>query len=300
MKKKVKRIAIIGLGLIGGSLALSLSKHGYEIIGITRNLSTLKHAKKIKAISKGYTNLTTKSLEMVDIVFIATPLSLITEYIKKISKLAKHDLILTDVGSTKASICKTAKALKSNITFIGGHPMAGTEHSGFAAAQKELFKNCAWILTPAKTSDKSKPAVKILSNILNKTGAKLILTSPEKHDKAVALISHLPIVTSFALCQSVNKLHNAETKRLAMTFASSGFRDTTRVAAGNPEMNHSILKLNISEISNFLPVYIQELQNTIKLLKKDPRKLMTDLENIQNWRKKLYNSTGKNCLLNKS
>ncbi len=199
------------------------------------------------------------------------------------------------------SICKTAKTLKSkNITFIGGHPMAGTEHSGFAAAQKELFKNRAWILTSTEGNDKSKSALKILSNIISKTGAQLVLTTPEKHDKAVALISHLPIITAFAHCQSVNKLNDLKVKRLAMTFASSGFKDTTRVAAGNPEMNHSILKLNMSRNSNFLSLYIKELQSTIKLLKKDPKKLMTSLKNIQKWRKNLYNSQGKNSLLNKS
>lgn len=288
-KKKINRIAVIGLGLIGGSLAYSLSKAGYEVIGVTRNLQTLKLAKKNKVISKGYTKLSSTVLKNIDLVFIATPLHLITNYIKQIANLKlRNQIIITDVGSTKFEICNFAKnQLFPSQCFIGGHPMAGTEHSGFAALQKNLFKGAAWALTPIDKNKKSQHALKILSEVISKICARLIITTPEKHDKAVALISHMPILVAIGLCQLVQSLKDPKIKKLAITLASSGFRDMTRVASGNAEMSHSILKSNMNHLLKLSLDYCKEIQQVLRLLNKNPKKLLAELKTIRKWRRDL-------------
>lgn len=292
MKKNIKQIAIIGLGLIGGSIAKALKEKGYKIIGITKNPKTIKLALKEKAINKGYTKLNLQSLKNIDLIFICTPLHLITTCLNKISKSKlKKGVIITDTGSTKSEICKHAARHATGTSlqfFIGGHPMAGTEKSGFSAAQKDLFKNCAWILTPVNKNNQLLTAIK---TIVKKTGAKPIITNPEKHDKAVALVSHLPLLASIGLCQTVKESNFRE---LASTVASSGFQDSTRIAGGNPKMNSNLLISNLPILKKLLPVYIKELNNIIKMADIKSRNLRKKLNTVSKWRNSLYNPKGKN------
>ena len=141
MESKSKCIVVVGLGLIGGSLAKALKARGYYIVGIDKKESALKIAKKQKVINEGYTKLSNQALKNVNLIFLSTPLSLIPFYIKEIAKTIKHDVILTDTGSTKQEICKIAKKnLPRNITFIGGHPMSGTEKQGFKFSDRTYLK----------------------------------------------------------------------------------------------------------------------------------------------------------------
>lgn len=288
--KKIKRIAIIGLGLIGGSLAKVL-KNKYEIIGISRSKSTIQKALKQKVINKGYLEVNKNTLSGVDLVFICTPLSLITEKIKELSKVLKHEVIVTDVGSTKSEICSFAiKTLPSNITFIGGHPMAGNEFSGIDYADKALFKNTAWILTPVGNH---KSQIRKLENVINMTGAKILISNPKEHDEAAALISHLPILISASLCNLVSGLKNKKLKTLAEKLASSGFRDTTRIAGGNPKLNFDLTESNSNEISKLLLLYIDEIKRISKL----KNGALLEFTKISSWRKKLYSKNGRNINL---
>lgn len=288
--KKIKRIAIIGLGLIGGSLAKVL-KNKYEIVGVSKSKSTIQKALKQKIINKGYIDLNKNTLSGVDLIFICTPLSLITQKIKELSKVLDHEVIVTDVGSTKSEICNFArKSLPSNITFIGGHPMAGNEFSGIEYADKELFKNTAWILTPIKNH---KSSIKKLESVIKVTRAKVLISNPKEHDEAVALISHLPILLSSSLCKLLLGIKNKKLKTLAEKLASSGFRDTTRIAGGNPQLNFDLIASNKTQISKFLPSYINE----IKKLSGLKNNALIELTKITNWRKKLYNGNGKNINL---
>ena len=286
MKHKIKNIAIIGLGLIGGSLAKALKGKGYILIGIDKNSKTIKLALKEKVIQKGFTELTSKSLENVGIIFICTPLPLIKDYLNKISKLKlKKKIIITDVGSTKSEICKSPYSM-----FIGGHPMAGTEKAGFASSKKDLFKNCSWVLTPKKNNPK---ALSELKKVILKTGAKIILTTPEKHDQAVALISHLPLLMSIGLCSVIK---NSDIRDLSSKLASSGFKDTTRIAGGNPEMNSNLLISNLTVLKKLLPSYVKELNNILKTADSKPKDLYKKLNNASMWRNSLYNSKDKNIV----
>lgn len=283
-KKKIKRIAIIGLGLIGGSLAKILSKKGFEVIGISKSKSTVNKALKQKIINVGSLALSENILSTTDLIFICTPLSLVESKIRELSKLLKHNVIVTDVGSTKIGICNSAKKhFSSNVTFIGGHPMAGNEFSGIDYADEKLFEKTAWVLTPI--NNKSKTKIKDLENVIKMTGGKPVISSPQEHDKAVALISHLPILISSSLCSLIMKSKN---RVLAEKLASSGFRDTTRVAGGNPILNKDLTTLNAKEIAKLLSEYSAEIKKT---------KSFNDFSKISKWRKGLYSSNGKNTNL---
>lgn len=289
MKSKIRRIAVIGLGLIGGSLAMALERQGYYVIGISRKRKTVNLAKRKKAINEGYTRLNKKALNSVDLIFIATPLNQITEHIKEIGKILKENIVLTDVGSTKSTICDFAdKSLSSNITFIGGHPMAGTEESGFLSAKINLFQNCTWVLTPVHKDKKTKDALKILQALIKQIKAKPIITTPDMHDKAAAIISHLPLLVSIGLCNILRETKETNLKNLAMQMASSGFRDSTRIGGGNPEMNSNLLTSNYLKIKYLLPKYLQELSSFILLTKNNPKKLQDKLAKISKWRNRLY------------
>ncbi len=294
MKHRIKNIAIIGLGLIGGSLAKAFKGKGYILIGIDTNSKTIKLALKEKVIHKGFTKITSKTLKNVDIIFICTPLHLIKDYLNKISKLKlKKGVIITDTGSTKNEICNYVRRCTHSPSlqlFIGGHPMAGTEKAGFAASNKDLFKDCIWVLTPDKRNNHTLTKLK---EIIRKTGAKTIITTPEKHDHAVALISHLPLLASISLCDTVQ---SSKTRDLASQLASSGFRDTTRIASGNAEMNSNLLTSNKTLLKKLLPAYIQELNNILKMADKRPEHLYKRLNNASKWRNSLYNSKGKNII----
>lgn len=304
MKNRIKRIGIVGLGLIGGSIAMALKVNGYYIVGITKTNETLSNAKNAKAIDEGYLELTEKALNDIDLIILSTPLTQIDHYIEQVSKIVKKEIILTDVGSTKLEICNFArKVLPQNITFIGGHPMAGSEKAGFLSAQITLFKNCAWLLTPLNKDDKddkddkTQKALLVLKTIVRQIGAKPIITTPEKHDLAVALVSHLPLLVSIGLCQIVQSLDDPELKHLTSLIASSGFRDTTRIGGGNPEMNSNLLTSNYFQLAELLPKYYKELQKLINLAKENPKLLQESLSKINEWRAKLYNFEGKNNLL---
>lgn len=301
VKGKVKRIAIVGLGLIGSSLAMALKVNGYQIVGIARKKETIDLALARRAIDSGFTQIISEAFNGVELIFLTGPLSLISEHIEKVSKLVSNEVILSDVGSTKSEICKTAKnVLPENIVFVGGHPMAGTEKAGFVAAQVGLFKNCAWLFTPLDESKKSKEALKILEELAMQIGAVPIVTDSEKHDQAVALVSHLPLLASIGLCQIVKNLSDPELLRLASLIASSGYRDTTRIGGGNPNMNFDLINSNYLQLVELLPKYCKELETITKLAKEKPDDLLKMMEEINKWRNNLYNSDGKNNLLSRS
>lgn len=297
---KIKRIAIVGLGLIGGSLAMALKVNGYYIVGITRKPETLAVAKREKAIDVGYKELNEESINSVDLIILAPPLAVIPEYLEKVSKIVKREIILTDVGSTKLEICNLAKRiLPENITFVGGHPMAGTENAGFLSAQLSLFKNCAWILTPINDNEKTKIALDVLKKLYTQIGSKPLIALPDKHDKAVALVSHLPLLASIGLCQLVRNLEDLELQGLATLIASSGYRDMTRIGGGNPEMNADLIVTNLVQIESLKETYNNEIERLIKIVKENPDSFLNELRHVHNWRSKLYNKEGKNNLLNR-
>lgn len=243
-------IGIIGMGLIGGSLAKRLNeKPEYKILGFSNNINTQQEAVfQCHSITDQI-----QYIKDCNIIFICTPLSEILNTLQLIKPYIQDNALITDVGSVKQCICEQAELLLQDhsSTFIGGHPMAGTEHSGFGESFAELFQDKPWVLT--QSSDRSH----ILSSIIQNTGANLVYTTAQEHDKAVSLISHLPIVISEAL---YNCLDN---NSLADQLKSSGWASMTRLATGNQQLNHDLVKYNIQNIHIDYEEFLYNTQNIL-------------------------------------
>ena len=293
MKNNFKNIAIIGLGLIGGSLAKALKEKKYHITGITRSQETIKLALNEKAIDKGFTVLDSASLHDTDLIILTVPLLSVNQYIKKIAEIVKHEIILTDVGSTKSDICKVANdVLPANIIFFGGHPMAGTENAGFKSSTGNLFKDAAWVLTPF--GKENNEALNKLKDLIKQIGGIPVITSPEKHDLAVALISHIPLLISSALCSLIKDHQDKELNALSLLLASSGFRDVSRIAGGNPELSRDLITSNLNNIEKLIPLYTSTLNGLLTMGKSSSQDLIKILKETSDWRNDIYNPEGKN------
>lgn len=265
MKNKKPTIAIIGLGLIGGSLALELKKHklASQIIGISTSPENRQEALRQKAVDVAYEKVG-YFLSMVDIIFICTPVKTIETLLVELRKSVSDQVIISDVGSTKEQIVNLAQKIKLK-NFIGGHPIAGTEKSGMKAAQLNLFKNKKWILTPDAKSNSS--TLQNLKKILSTIGAKVELMKAKDHDALFAAFSHVPNLISFAMAASLNK------KLLSkIDFAGSSLRDMTRLAASPVAMWRDIALSNSGEIVKGLELFEKKILELKKSLKKKDAK----------------------------
>lgn len=249
-------IGIIGLGFLGGSLMKSLSKSEKvgKIIATDVNIESLKLAKSEGVISDYSLDIDSKFSEC-DIVFISTPVSYIAEYARKLEKVVKAECIITDTGSTKKSIIEEAKNL--NIEFIGGHPMIGSERSGYETSIDILFENSYYIITK---SDKNKEkSVNLLKELVEEIGAIPIIIDEDKHDYITSCISHVPHVVAAALVTLVK--NSDDEKETMKMLAAGGFKDITRIASSDPTMWENICTENKEEILKNLDKLIYILEN---------------------------------------
>ena len=251
------KIGIVGLGLIGGSLAIDLRGQNHYILGVSRQESTCKIALEKGIVDRASNDL--NILKEAEIIFICTPIDKIVTTLLKLIPYLDSETIVTDVGSVKQPIVEACSPLWKH--FIGGHPMAGTEKSGIDAAQSGLFQDAAYVLTPNRESihlDKLKQLARSL-------GAIPYVCSPEVHDRAVAWISHLPVMVSASLIAACMAEADTDVLELAQHLASSGFRDTSRVGAGNPELGTMMAQYN-SEVLRSLYSYRNHLDRIIELV----------------------------------
>jgi len=258
------RIAIIGLGLIGGSIGFALKQaswRGAEIIGYARRRETSSLALKLGAVDKIELDLR-NAVKDADIVIIAAPVLTIKDIFKQIAPVLSDGSIVTDTASTKMQVMQWAEELlPSRISFVGGHPMAGKEISGIRAANDDLFHNCIYCLTPLP---QTKPAaVRIVKDMVNKLGAIPIIIEAEEHDRLVAGVSHLPLLLSVALVSVTTK--NPSWQQMSR-LAASGYRDLTRLASGNPEVSAHICLSNQAAIVSWIDAFIDELQRLRSLI----------------------------------
>lgn len=249
----MKTIGIIGLGLIGGSLAFDLRSQGLQIFGVSRQEKTCQIA-----LERGIVDRASVSLELLasaEIVFICTPIAAIAPTLKQLIPYLSPQTIVTDVGSVKTAVVQECSQLWDN--FVGGHPMAGTAEQGIEAAQKDLFVNAPYVLTPTATTPSI--AVEKVEQIARSLGSTVYNCSPEAHDRAVAWISHLPVMVSASLIDAC--IHETDPKivALAQQLASSGFRDTSRVGGGNPELGLMMARYNREALLRSLAQYRQSL-----------------------------------------
>jgi prephenate dehydrogenase len=258
------RLAIIGLGLIGGSIGLALKQASWrqaEVVGYARRHETGSLALKLGAVDRVESDLC-ETVKGADIVIIATPVLTIEDIFSQIAPGLSGDSIVTDTASTKLQVMQWAEELlPPGIDFVGGHPMAGKEISGISAATADLFRNCTYCLTPAPRTRSA--AVRTVKEMVKKLGAIPLTISAQEHDRLVAGVSHLPLLLSVALVSATTK--NPSWKKMSC-IAASGYRDLTRLASGNPEVNAHICLTNQAAIVSWIDVFSEELQRLRRLV----------------------------------
>lgn len=256
----VMKIGILGLGLIGGCLGFDLRSQGYNVVGVSRQESTCQ-----KAISAGIVNQAGQDLSLLastEVVFVCTPIGLIVPQVKELTSHLSKSTIITDVGSVKTPIVSAITPIWEN--FLGGHPMAGKTEVGIDAAEPHLFVNRPYVLTPTDTTPNH--LVTIVEEIVRSLGANIYYCKPDQHDRAVSWISHLPVIVSASLIAACLSETDPEIAQLAENFASSGFRDTSRVGGGNPELGVMMAEYNRQALLYSLHQYREKLDEFIKMI----------------------------------
>ena len=266
-------VCIIGPGLIGGSIGLGLKKRNLAktIIGVGYKALSLEKAIKMHAIDIGILN-EEEAVKDADIVILATSVNKIIDTGKKIIPVMKNNAILTDVGSTKKHIVEQiSHNLRKDITFVGAHPIAGSEQRGVEFASADLFEGCTCIITPLGNHTKK---VKTISHLWRLLGAKIKYLTPEQHDEILAFVSHLPHMVASCLINSIKKEH--------LACGASGLRDTTRVASGDPELWMHIFDQNRENIIKSIDQFITELGGFRNaLLNKNDAGFTADFNNMR-------------------
>ncbi|WP_394553792.1 prephenate dehydrogenase [Priestia aryabhattai] len=281
------RVLLIGVGLIGGSLALAMKKHRHvTVVGADINTNEVQVANQLGIIDYVAEDIKTEAAQA-DYIVLATPVEYTTAWIHDLStwKL-KETVIVTDVGSTKGEIMKTAQALnKKRISFIGGHPMAGSHTSGAVNARADLFCSARYILTPFENEQKEK--IDALMHLLEPTGAQFVPLDAATHDQITGVVSHLPHVIATSLVRQV-KGYSAN-NHLVTEMAAGGFRDITRIASSNPHMWRDILKQNRSMLLTLLDDWMKEMEQVKLLVEKgDGHELFDYFSDAKEFRDSLH------------
>ena len=255
------KIGIVGLGLIGGSLGLKLQSLNHTVYGITNNEFNEKKAKEKKLANFVSCNLSI--LKECELIFLALPIKDLINPSRQLVASIPKETIVTDVGSIKEPIINTWENLHP--LFIGSHPMAGTEQKGVDSGFAGLFKNAKWIITPTKNSDLN--AISTLSKLIKSMDCKICQSSPNDHDKAVSLISHLPIFLASALIETVHNKNNQFLLDLTQKLAATGFADTSRVGGGNVQLGLDLAMNNQVNILNSINNFKNKLSELESLIK---------------------------------
>ena len=260
MKNNIKfeNIAIIGLGLIGSSLALALKKHkiAKSTTGYAKSAKTRQIAKKLKLVSKVESSLE-KTVKSADLVIICTPLSTYKTLIGSIRPYLKVGAIISDVGSAKSKVMADAeKILGNDFDFIPAHPIAGTEQSGPEAGFSELFINRWCIVTPYAHSKKKN--IILIKKLWQKIGSSVEVMTPEHHDRVLAITSHLPHLIAYNIVNTAADLETV-TKSDVIKYSASGFRDFTRIASSDPTMWRDIFINNKEAVLEMIGRFSEDL-----------------------------------------
>jgi prephenate dehydrogenase len=280
------KVTIVGLGLIGGSLGMAIKKKNLaRVIGLTRDKEKAEQALSMKAVDYASTNIK-GIIQGSDIIFICYPIHLIVPEIQKIVQFANPGTIITDVGSSKEWVVKNAeKLMPRSVFFVGGHPMAGKEITGLEAAEAGLFQGKKYILT--KTRKTNLKSLGILKTLLKKIGADVIVLDPKKHDQLVAGISHLPVAIAASLVDEV--MSSGRDRSLMEDLASTGFRDATRVASGDPGLGTDMFTTNREAVLSHIKMFKRSLSKLEALVKSgDPKKIEAKLRQIKEFRDSIY------------
>lgn len=256
--QQIQRLCIIGVGLIGGSLARALKKANAvgEIVGTGRNAAALETARSLGVIDRYDVDIAS-AIQDADIVVLAVPLGAMAGVLQEIAPHVTPDMVITDVGSAKGCVIKECQTVfgETPAMFVPGHPIAGTEQSGVEASFAELFQSRRVILTPLASTDKR--ATQQVRAMWETCGAQVVEMEAAHHDEVLAATSHLPHMLAYAL---VDILARRDDSQEIFDYAAGGFRDFTRIASSDPQMWHDICLANHDALVPILNDFIQDLQ----------------------------------------
>lgn len=257
---KFNRITIIGVGLIGGSIGLAIKKRhlAKEVIGVFRRNSTMKKALAKKAVDCATMDIA-EGVMGADLIIVASPVYNIPELVCEAMGYAKEGAIITDVGSTKTWVMNEVAEFagkRPGVSFVGSHPMAGSEHAGVEFSRADLLEGSPCIVTkPLRKKDK---AFNTVAGFWKSLGAKVSIMTPEEHDRAIALVSHLPHIVAFSLAGAVPEN--------VLKYAAEGFKDTTRVASSDPKLWADIFLSNRTEVLRSATAFEASYKGLVKAL----------------------------------
>ena len=255
----IKTIAVIGVGLIGGSFALALKQAGVveRVVGIDCDADNLALALHLGVVDEAALHLA-DGLREAQVVFVAVPVGAIAEVVRQAAPYLAPGCIVTDGGSVKEEVLQTCVSLMPEGTcFVGGHPIAGTEHSGAAAAFPELYQGRRCILTP--TPETNSDALECVRSLWQAAGSRVECMDAQTHDRVFAAVSHLPHMVAYALVHAVDR--SAEEEENILAFSAGGFRDFTRIASSDPGMWRDIALMNRVALLDMLDRYAVEFNS---------------------------------------
>jgi prephenate dehydrogenase len=268
-----RKITIVGVGLLGGSIGLAVRRRrlAREVAGFIRRPASLKDCEKAGAVDYATTDLLA-AVSNADLIILCTPLSQMRSRVVEMLPALKLAAIVTDVGSVKADVVRELESLiqKAGAHFVGSHPMAGAEKTGVSAARADLFVDAVCVVTTTKKSDEV--TVRKVESFWKSLGARTLKLAPEQHDLLVSRSSHLPHVVAAVLA---NLVLAPAAPEFQSALCANGFRDTTRIASGSPEMWRDIALANRKNLSRSVDAFVSELHKFQRALKKSDAKAIS-------------------------
>ena len=266
------QVAILGTGLIGGSIGLGLADADptTEVVGYDRDQATGESAARLGAVTRTASS-PAEAAQGADLVVLAGPVDASAALAEELAGVVREECVVTDVGSAKAAVVAAGEKAFGKL-FVGGHPMAGSERHGVDAASADLFVDAWWILTPTRTTAPETYAR--VADLAASLGAKPVAISPSRHDSLVARLSHVPQLTASAL---VDLAAGAGDREALLGLAAGGFRDVTRIAASNPDLWVTILRSNKSSILDALGTFNRKLTSVAGAIERD------DWDEVREW-----------------
>jgi prephenate dehydrogenase len=286
-----KKITLIGVGLLGGSLGMALRKRRLagSVVGFVRRAESVEECKGCGAVNLATLDLQ-RAVAGAELIVLCTPLAQMRGLVEQMLPALKPGAIVTDVGSVKGSVVRDleARVAKAGAHFVGSHPMAGAEKMGVAAARAELFEGAVCVVTPTRKSNPA--AVRKVEQLWKSVGARLLKLSPKAHDALVSRSSHLPHVVA---AQLANLILSPEHPKAQGLLCANGFRDTTRIASSSPEMWRDIALANQQNLSRALEMFTNGLQDFRRMLKSgDARAIAKFFEQARDRRERWSKGAG--------
>ena len=289
MSVHFKQVAIIGVGLIGGSLGLVLRRQGLadHVVGIGRRVDNLQRAVELGAIDR-YVSEAKEGVRGSDLVILATPVDTYDQHLKEWARCLTPGAIVSDVGSVKGHLVEQSEsAMPTGVHFVGAHPIAGKEKTGVGAASAQLFAGARCIITPTAKTDAG--ALEQIRQLWQETGALVLTMEPHLHDQILGAVSHLPHAAAFAMMNALADLRDRHLSALDLArHSGGGLRDATRIAASSPEMWRDIFLWNRDNVVSFIDGYTRALEELKQLIQAgDARGIEQSLERAKGEREKL-------------